>query len=339
MTRGRAFSGIQPTGAKHLGNLLGAVNNWVPLQDSGEAFYCVVDLHAMTVPYEPRRLHEKVLQTTALLLAAGIDPERSVVFAQSDVAEHTELTWILTCLARDGELRRMIQYKEKSKGEGEATGVGLLVYPVLQAADVLLYKADGVPVGDDQKQHLELMRTLAQRFNSTFRPVFTLPEAWIPRSGARIMALDNPTEKMSTSTPRPASKILLVDSPETITKKIKSAVTDSGRDIRAGEDKPAITNLLTIYSLVAGEPVSALEDRFRGAGYGAFKQALADAVVARLRPIQQRFEELTSTPSELERTLAGGAARARTVSRATMAEVRDAVGLAAQSHLPPEGPL
>ncbi len=321
------FSGIQPTGDFHLGNLLGAVDNWVPLQDTHDAYYCVVDLHAATVPWDPAALRREVLSMTALLIACGLDPERSILFVQSHVPYHSELCWILTCIARMGELRRMVQFKEKSKGESESVGVGLLTYPALQAADVLLYRAHGVPIGEDQRQHIELMRTLAGRFNQTFGPAFVVPEPWIREEGARIRALDNPDEKMSKSTPRPASKILLTDSPTIIAKKIRSAVTDSGREVRAAGDKPAITNLLTIFSLVTKTPIPELEERYEGTGYAAFKVALADAVVDALAPIQKRYEELVSDRGEIERTLADGASRAEAEAGATMADVRAKTGL------------
>ena len=325
--RQRVFSGIQPTGDIHLGNYLGAVRNWARDQDALESFFCIVDLHAMTLPWDAGSLRRHSTATGALLIACGIDPERSTLFIQSDVAEHSELAWVLTCIARMGELRRMVQFKEKSKGETESIGVGLFTYPVLQAADVLLYRAHGVPVGEDQRQHVELMRDLAGRFNSMFGPTFVVPEAWVPKAGARIMALDDPTQKMSKSAERPASKILLVDPPETILKKIKSAVTDSGSEVRAGEDKPALTNLLTILSVIEGATVPELEERFAGSGYGDFKKVLAEAVVEWLTPVRTRFEELMRDPGEVERTLAGGADKAREVAQVVMADVRSKVGL------------
>ena len=307
--------------------MLGAVDNWVPLQDSHDAFFCVVDLHALTLPWDPKTLRERVLQMGALLLARGIDPDRAVLFVQSHVPAHSELSWLLMCVARMGELRRMIQFKEKSKSQGEAVGAGLFTYPVLQAADVFLYQARGVPVGEDQKQHVELMRDLASRFNALLGETFVVPEPWIQPHGARILALDNPAEKMSKSKPREASKILLVDTPEAIARKIRSAVTDSGREVRAGDDKPALTNLLTIFSLVSGESIAGLEERFSGRGYGDFKKALAEAVIANLRPTQERYFELMADPTELLRLLVIGADKARVVADATMADVRTKVGL------------
>ncbi len=325
--RTRLFSGIQPTGEIHLGNYLGAVRRWVELQRDHFGIFSVVDLHALTLPWDPARLRDQVVDTTALLLAAGIDPERSVLFAQSEVPAHAELTWVLTCLARMGELRRMIQFKEKSRGAGESVGAGVLTYPVLQAADVLLYRAAGVPVGEDQRQHIELMRDLAERFNASFGPVFVVPEAWVGEAGARIMALDDPTEKMSKSSPRPGSKILVTDPPDVLARKIRSAVTDSGRDVRAGADKPALTNLLTIYSVVEGVTVTELERRFAGRGYSDFKAALAEAVIEFLRPVRERYEVLVADRARIEDVLAAGARRAAAMAEETMVDVWAATGL------------
>lgn len=326
----RVFSGIQPTGPAHIGNYLGALRNWVRQQDEHEAFYCIVDLHAITLSWDPKVLRRETIEKAAELLACGIDPDRSVLFVQSHVPAHSELQWVLTCVARMGELRRMVQFKDKSKGEAESIGVGLFTYPVLQAADVLLYQAHGVPVGEDQRQHVELMRDLAQRFNSNFGVTFTLPQAWIPEAGARVMALDDPTQKMSKSdlATRPGSVLLLTEDPKKLTKKIKSAKTDSGAEVRAGDDKPELTNLLTIFSAVEGTPVAELEDRFEGSGYGDFKAALAEAVVATLEPIRARYEELMGDPGEIDRMLLEGAAKAAEVAGPTMAQVRDRIGFA-----------
>ncbi|MEA2460632.1 MAG: tryptophanyl-tRNA synthetase [Actinomycetota bacterium] len=325
--RKRVFSGIQPTGDIHIGNYLGAVRHWAARQDELDSFFCVVDLHAMTLPWDAASLRHHSISTGAILIAAGIDPARSTLFIQSDVREHSELAWILTCLARMGELRRMIQFKEKSKGDGESVGAGLLTYPALMAADVLLYRAHGVPVGEDQRQHVELMRDLAIRFNSMFGKTFVVPEAWIPEAGARIMALDDPTQKMSKSAPRPASKILVIDRPEAILKKIRSAVTDSGTEVKAAEDKPALTNLLTILSVIEETPIAELEERFSGSGYGDFKKVLGDAVVEWLSPVRERYEELMADPAETERLLLGGADKARATATAVIEEVRRRVGL------------
>ncbi len=310
-----------------MGNYFGAIRNWVAGQDRQDGFYCIVDLHAMTLPWSPTALREATLSKAAELLACGIDPARSVLFVQSHVPAHTELAWILTCVARIGELRRMVQFKQKSKGATESVGVGLFTYPVLQAADVLLYRAHGVPVGEDQRQHVELMRDLGHRFNTQFGETFVLPEPWIAAAGARIMSLDDPTEKMSKSAARPASLVLLVDPPETIMKKVKVAVTDSGRDIRAGADKPALTNLLTIMSLTEDVPVAELEERFSSSGYGDLKQALGEALVERLRPIRERYLELMADPAEIQRLLAVGAQSAATVAEETMRDVRAKIGL------------
>ena len=324
----RAFSGIQPTGSPHLGNYLGALRNWVAAQDEHETYYCIVDLHSLTMTWDPEALRMRTLEAAASLFAAGIDPARAVLFRQSHVAQHSELAWVLTCVSRMGELRRMIQFKEKSKGEeAESIGTGLFTYPVLQAADVLLYQAHGVPVGEDQRQHIELMRDLAIRFNTLFGPTFTVPEAWIPKDGARIMALDDPTQKMSKSSQRPNSVINLTDEPALVAKKIKSAVTDSGREVTSGPDKPALTNLLTIYSLIEGTTVAALEDRFAGKGYGDLKGAMAEAVVGALTPIRERYLELMEDPAQTESLLAAGAERARAVAEETMTVVWERSGL------------
>lgn len=321
------FSGIQPTGEAHIGNYFGAIRNWVIQQDEHHAFYCIVDLHSLTLPWDPAELERATAAKAAELMACGIDPERAVLFVQSQVAAHSELAWILSCVARMGELRRMVQFKEKSKGETESVAVGLFTYPVLQAADVLLYRAHGVPVGEDQRQHIELMRDIGQRFNHQLGKTFVLPEPWVPPAGARIMALDDPTQKMSKSAGRPGSSVSLTESPESIAKKVRSAVTDSGKEVRAAEDKLAITNLLTILSLAEGVAVRELEDRFVGAGYGEFKTAVAEALIERLRPIRDRFEELIADPAELRRLLAAGADRAREVAEITMVDVRTRVGL------------
>jgi tryptophanyl-tRNA synthetase len=328
-SRKRSFSGIQPTGPAHVGNFLGAIRNWVEGQGEQEGFYCIVDLHAMTAPWDPADLRAKTLDKAAELLACGIDPGRSVLFVQSDVPEHAELAWILTCTARMGELRRMVQFKERSKGEAESVGVGVFSYPVLQAADVLLYRAHGVPVGEDQRQHVELMRDLAVRFNSTFGDTFVVPMPWIREEGARIMALDAPTQKMSKSDMdvRPLSGIFLTDDPDAIRKKLKVAVTDSGREVRAAPDKPALANLLEIYSLLTRETVGELEERFDGSGYGDFKAEMAEAVIEALAPIRTRYEELVRDSAELSALLARGAEKATDIAATTMADVRARTGL------------
>ena len=326
----RVFSGVQPTGdGPHIGNYIGAFRRWVDLQDShDECFYCVVDLHAMSLPWEPAALADGVRKTAAVLVAAGIDPERSVLFVQSDVPEHSELTWILTCLARMGELGRMTQFKEKSRGdEAGSVGTGLFLYPVLMAADVLVYRAGLVPVGDDQRQHLELMRDLAGRFNSRFGATFPVPEALIGAEGARIMALDDASQKMSKSSARPASLIGLLDAPKVVRSKLARAVTDSGREIRKAPDKPEISNLLDIYAGVTGRSIGQLEAQYDGQGYGALKKDLAEAVVAVLEPFQHRYHQLMADPGALDQLLDAGAERAAEAAGATMALVRERVGL------------
>jgi len=323
----RVFSGIKPTGEPHLGNYIGAIRRWVALQDEFESFFCIVDLHALTMPWDAKRLNDQSRGFGAALVACGIDPDKSVLFRQSQVAQHTELAWILTCVARMGELRRMVQFKEKSKGENESVGAGIFTYPVLQAADVLLYQAQGVPVGEDQRQHIELMRDLAERFNKTLGRTFVLPEPWIAEEGARIMSLDDPRDKMSKSSTRPNAAISVSDPPEMVAKKIRSAVTDSGREVTVGDDKPALTNLLTIYSILEGTPIEELVERFAGGGYAPFKQALAECVVEHLRPIRERYLELMGDPAELDRLLGHGAKRAADVAEETMVEVRRRAGL------------
>lgn len=320
-----------------MGNYLGALRNWVTLQDAAESYFCIVDLHAMTLPWDAPGLLDRTVTTAANLLACGVDPHKAVLFVQSDVPEHTELAWILTCMTRMGELRRMVQFKDKSKGDTESVGAGLFTYPVLQAADVLLYKAHGVPVGEDQRQHVELMRDVGGRFNQLFGEVFVLPQPWIAGSGARVMSLDDPTQKMSKSAGRPASSILLVEDPAVIAKKIRGAVTDSGREVRSGPDKPALTNLLGIFSLLEGTPVPEVEERFAGTGYGDFKAALAEVVVSALAPIRARYDDLMADRGELERIVADGAGRATEVAATTMAEVRAAVGVARESRGRPGG--
>ena len=327
MARQRVFSGIQPTGQAHIGNLLGALRSWVALQEGNDAFYCIVDLHALTLPWSPGQLKERTLAKAAEVIACGVDPDRAVLFVQSQVPAHAELTWVLTCITRMGELRRMVQFKEKAKGEAEVVGAGIFTYPVLQATDVLLYQANGVPVGEDQRQHVELMRDLAERFNGLFGETFTLPAAWVPEAGARIMALDDPTQKMSKSAERPGSAILMVDSPDAIARKVRAAKTDSGREVRARPDKPELTNLLTIFSLVEGTPLPVLEERFASSGYGEFKQALADLLVERLAPVRRRYAELAANPEETAEVLRAGAERAAAAAEKTMLLVRERTGL------------
>jgi tryptophanyl-tRNA synthetase len=332
MAKPRVLSGIQPTADSfHLGNYLGAVRQWVSLQDSYDAFYCVVDLHAMTLPYDPAALRRRTRVAAAQLLAAGLDPQRCTVFVQSHVAEHAELAWILGCLTGFGEASRMVQFKDKSaKAGADSTTVGLFTYPVLQAADILLYQTDQVPVGEDQRQHLELTRDLAQRFNHRFGTTFVVPGPYIVPEVARIADLAEPTVKMSKSASSPQGIIDVLEEPAAIRRKIMRAVTDADGEIRADEEsKPGVTNLLRIYSALTGEPVPALEQRYGGAGYGAFKKDLAEVVVDTFAPIRERTEKLLRDEVMLDQTLAIGASRARAVARQTMARVRDRSGLLA----------
>jgi tryptophanyl-tRNA synthetase len=327
----RVLSGIQPTaGSFHLGNYLGALRQWVKLQDSAEAFYCVVDLHAITMPQDPAELRRNTLVSAAQLLALGVDPERSAVFVQSHVPEHLQLSWVLECLTGFGEAGRMTQFKDKSQREGAGGAtVGLFTYPVLMAADILIYQADQVPVGDDQRQHLELTRDLATRFNGRFGKTFTVPTGYIPEGVARVMDLQSPDKKMSKSLP-PAGCVFLLDEPNVTAKKIRSAVTDTGREIVADpENKPGVTNLLTIHSALSGRGVAELEEHFAGRGYGDLKKELAEVVTDVVTPVRARTQELLDDPAELERILAAGAARAREVAGATVADVYDRTGFLA----------
>jgi len=322
----RIFSGIQPTGAKHLGNYIGAIRNYVATQERGEAFFCIVDLHSITTDYQPEELRESTLSLAALLFAAGLDPERSTVFVQSHVSAHPEAAWLLGSVTSYGELRRMTQFKEKGDQQ-EFISAGLFTYPVLQAADILLYQTDVVPIGDDQRQHLELSRNVAERFNSRFGETFRLPEALIPEVGGRIMDLQEPTKKMSTTGGTPQGTVGVLDPPETIRKKFKTAVTDSGTDVRhEPEEKPGISNLMEILAIVGGQELSEIEARYDGQGYGAFKDEVAEAVVAALDPIRRRYEELRADTAELDRLLALGAGKAREASAPTLEQMYERMG-------------
>ncbi|MHB1596251.1 MAG: tryptophan--tRNA ligase [Streptosporangiaceae bacterium] len=325
----RVLSGIQPTAdSYHLGNYLGALRQWVTLQESYDAFYCVVDLHAITVPQDPALLRRRTRVAAAQLLGAGLDPKRCTVFVQSHIPEHAELAWVLSCLTGFGEASRMVQFKDKSAKTGaESASVGLFTYPILQAADILLYQADQVPVGEDQRQHLELTRDLAQRFNHRFGQTFTIPGPHIVTDVAKIADLQDPSIKMSKSASSPLGIIDVLEDPVVIRKKIARAVTDLGAQVRADEaEKPGVTNLLRIYSALSGDSTADLERRYAGSGYGAFKKDLAEVVVEALTPIRERTAEILADEAELDRTLADGAARAREVASATMAVVRDRVG-------------
>jgi tryptophanyl-tRNA synthetase len=322
----RIFSGAQPTGQLHIGNYLGALKNWVALQYDYEAFYCIVNLHAITLPQDPAVLRQKTLDLARIYLAAGVEPQKSTIFIQSDVPEHAELTWVLSCISRMGELERMTQFKDKSsKGGRERAGVGLFTYPVLMAADILLYQTDLVPIGHDQKQHLELTRDLAERFNRDFGETFVVPDAYIPPVGAKIMSLQDPSKKMSKSDENLAGSIFLLDDADTITKKIKRAVTDSGTEMRFDESRPAITNLLTIYQLLTGKSNEECEAHFAGKGYGQFKIELAEVVIEFLRPFQERVQQFND--ATLEAILKPGAEKAREVASKTLADVYTKIGI------------
>ena len=322
------FSGIQPTGRKHLGNYIGAVTQYVQGQDRADpAIYCVVDLHATCVEYEPDRLPDYVLDTTAMLLAAGLDPERCILFRQSDVKEHSELCWLLSSVTAYGDLQRMHQFKEKSAREQQLVRTALFLYPVLQAADILLYRTDEVPVGDDQRQHVELSREIARRFNSTYGEVLVEPEHRIPPVGARIMDLQEPDSKMSTTYSSEAGLVYIDDEPDAIRRKLKRAQTDSGSEVVRGPDKAGVSNLIEILSVVRGVAPEDVEREFDGQGYGAFKEAVGEAVVELLAPVRERYLELRADEAALESTLAGGADRARSIATGVMADVRCVMGV------------
>ena len=321
----RIFSGVQPTGNLHLGTYLGALRNWVELQREYESFFCVVDLHAITIRQDPQQLAAKIREVARLYLAAGIDPQVSTIFVQSDVSAHAQLAWMLNCITRVSELDRMTQFKEKGRKQRENTSAGLFDYPVLMAADILLYHTDLVPVGEDQKQHLELTRDLALRFNRDYGELFRLPEPFIPKVGARIMSLDDPTKKMSKSDENPNGSIFMLDDADTLRRKIKRAVTDSGAEIRFDETKPALTNLLTIYRILRGQSPEEVEANFAGKGYAQLKAELTDAVIEFLQPLQERVRGIGD--AELERILDDGRRRAESVARPVLDEVKSRMGL------------
>jgi tryptophanyl-tRNA synthetase len=322
----RIFSGIQPTGAKHFGNYSGAFRQYVQTQEEGEAYFCIVDLHSITVAYEPEELRETTLDLAAMLFATGLDPDRSTIFAQSHVTAHPEAAWLLSGVATFGELRRMTQFKEKSEQQ-ESVTAGLFGYPVLMAGDILLYQTDRVPIGDDQRQHLELARNVAERFNARFGETFKVPEGIYPGVGARIMDLQEPQKKMSTTGGTPQGTVQMLDPPETILKKFKSAVTDSGTEVRHDRDeKPGVSNLIEIMSVATGDPIEAIQARYDGDGYGRFKAEVGEAVVALLEPIAARYHDLRSDPAELERLLARGADKARETSAPTLATIYERMG-------------
>jgi tryptophanyl-tRNA synthetase len=329
----RIFSGIQPTGSKHLGNYIGAILQYVTGQERGEALYCIVDLHAITVAYEPEELRRSLYDLTALLLAAGLDPERCILFRQSDVHEHTELCWLLSSVTELGRLQRMHQFRDKSLAQRELVSAGLLVYPVLQAADVLAYCAHEVPVGEDQREHLELMRDVARRFNARFgggRDVLVVPEHRIPAVGARIMDLQDPTRKMSTTGGSEEGTIYVLDEPAAIEKKFRRAVTDSGSEIRRDPTKPGVSNLIEILAAARSTTPAAVEAELADArGYGDLKAAVAHDILAMLAPVRERYIQLRADEAALEQILADGAEKARTIAAATLADVRECMGVGA----------
>ncbi|MBK5233050.1 MAG: tryptophan--tRNA ligase [Thermoleophilia bacterium] len=326
----RIFSGIQPTGRKHLGNYIGAIRQYVEGQDRGDpAIFCIVDLHAITVTYDPKELRDRLYDTTAILLAAGLDPNRCVLFRQSDVHEHTELSWLLGSVTAHGDLNRMTQFKEKSAKQKELVSAGLFFYPVLMAADVLAYRAQEVPVGDDQVQHVELMREIARRFNERFGKTLVVPEYRIPEVGARVMDLQEPTNKMSTTLGSDSGRVYVLDDEKAIRKKFGSAVTDSGREVRRGEGKEGITNLIGIHSVATGKTEAEIEAEFEGAGYGDFKKAVAESVVEFLAPVQAAYPEIRADEGAIEAILERGAEQARDLASKTLSDVRAAMGVSA----------
>ena len=323
----RVFSGMQPSGELHLGNYIGALRNWVEEQEENENIFCVVDQHAITADYHPDQLRSSVRQLVGLYLAAGLDPEKATLFVQSHVPEHTELAWMLNCVTPMGWLQRMTQFKDKSEGQRERVSAGLFTYPLLMAADILLYQADRVPVGEDQKQHVELARDIAQRFNNQYGDTFTVPEPIIRGVGARVMGLDDPTRKMSKSEDGQYHSIGLLDEPKVIRKKFGRAVTDAQKKIRFDADRPGVNNLLTIYQALTGERTEAIEARFEGKGYGDLKGALADLVIADLEPLQERYRDIDGDPGYIDQVLRAGVDRLKPTVIATMDKVRQVMGL------------
>jgi tryptophanyl-tRNA synthetase len=322
------FSGIQPTGRKHLGNYIGAIRQYVEGQDRGEpAIFCIVDLHAITVAYEPADLRRNFYDTLAILLAAGLDPERCILFRQSDVREHSELCWLLSAVTAHGDLNRMTQFKDKSERQRELVSAGLFLYPVLQAADVLAYRATEVPVGEDQRQHIELMREIARRFNERFGETLVEPELRVPAIGARIMDLQEPERKMSTTVGGDAGRIYVLDEPGAIRKKFGSAVTDSGREVVRAPDKPGVSNLIEIAAAVGGQDPAEVEKRFEGAGYGDLKKGVAEDVVSFLEPVREAYGDLRAGEDALEDVLAAGAEKARAIASRTLDDVRERMAL------------
>ena len=321
----RIFSGIQPTGAKHLGNYAGGFRQYAATQEQGEAFFCIVDLHSVSVEHDPEELRNRTLDLFAMLIATGLDPERSTIFAQSHVTAHAEANWLLASVTSFGELRRMTQFKEKSEAQ-DFVSAGLFTYPVLQAGDILLYQTDVVPVGIDQRQHIELTRDVAERFNSRYGETFTLPRGVYPEVGAKITDLQEPEKKMSTTGGTENGTVYILDSPDEIRRKFKTAVTDSGREIRHAEDKPGISNLIEIMTVSTGDSIAGIEARYDGEGYGTFKNEVAESVIALLDPFQTRFHEIREDDAELRRLLALGAEKARETSQPTLEAMYERMG-------------
>ena len=321
----RIFSGIQPTGDKTIGNLIGGFRQYAATQERGEGFFCIVDLHSISVDYDPGDFREKTLDLAAIMFATGLDPERSTVFVQSHVPAHAEAAWLLGAVTSFGQLGRMTQFKDKTEERGFVSSA-LFTYPVLMAGDILLYQTDIVPIGDDQRQHLELARDVAERFNSRFGETFKVPEGVYPEVGARIMDLQEPTNKMSTTSGTPQGTVRILDEADVIMKKFKSAVTDSGSEVRRGDDKPGVTNLIDLLAALTGESPDAIETRYEGSGYGQFKADVGEAVVEAVTPIQERYRELRADPAELQRLLARGAEKARKASEPTLDAMFDRMG-------------
>jgi tryptophanyl-tRNA synthetase len=325
----RVFSGIQPTGAKHIGNYIGAMRQYVATQDEGDAFFCIVDLHSITTDYDPRELHDRTIDLAALLFAVGLDPDRCTLFCQSHVTAHAEAAWLLAAITGFGQLGRMTQFKEKGEGK-EFVSAGLFTYPVLMAGDILLYQTDIVPIGDDQRQHLELSRDVAERFNSRFGETFKVPRGVYPEVGARIMDLQEPTKKMSTTNGTPQGTVLVLDEPDVLRRKFKTAVTDSGRDIRyAPDEKPGVSNLLEILSVATDTPIAEIEASYDGKGYGDLKTDVGEAVVELFAPVKARYDELRADEPELRRLLRIGAEKARETSAPTLREMYERMGFVA----------
>lgn len=320
------FSGVQPSGALTIGNYIGSIRNWIDLQDDYNCFYSIVDLHAITVPQLPKDLRKNTLDLLALYLASGLDPEKSTIFIQSHVSAHTELTWVLNTMSYMGQLSRMTQFKEKSKRSEENLNAGLFTYPVLMASDILLYQTDLVPVGEDQKQHLELARDLAERFNNRYSETFKVPDPLIKKVGARIMSLQNPESKMSKSDDNENGYILLLDSPDIINRKIKRAVTDSLGQVKYSDEQPGVKNLINIYSAFSGNSIEEIESKYEGTGYGQFKKDLAEVIIEGLRPLQEKYDDYMKNKDYLEEVYRGGAEKAERVARKTLRKVYKKVG-------------